>query len=448
MVPSFFPGELTEKILLIGKTKKFMQRVCGVQEQLFRDAPPLDSMDVAQGGSVELTKIVNSVYTTVSKRLLEILYKQFKFVDHLHAIRRYLLLGQGDFIRHLMDVLHKDLAGPASALYIHNLTSTLETAVRATNAQYDDPDTLSRLDVQLFEVSPGDVGWDVFSLVYRVDGPIRTVFNHESMATYLKIFNFLWRTKRMEFYLAEVWSKQMSFARSLSQVTELKGVLKMCQTMHAAMSHFVNQIQYYFVFEVLECSWHELLKAVETAEDLDQLIKAHGQFLETIVAHAMLGPESKAMLSQLRSIFDVIVNFKSAQEGVYEAGSEELARRNLDTGKAYEASLAGQWGVTDPSLYARNSQTSKFLKQVLPEAEAKLRVLMRQFKDMVGRFLTMLMSKSDANLRFLSFRVDFNEFYRREIPEYSDACSPFQSKTRSRRTVGRSGLSQPSFTAK
>ena len=26
--------------------------------------------------------------------------------------------------------------------YIHNLTSTLETAVRATNAQYDDPDTL------------------------------------------------------------------------------------------------------------------------------------------------------------------------------------------------------------------------------------------------------------------------------------------------------------------
>ena len=29
------------------------------------------------------------------------------------------------------------------------------------------------------------------------------------MATYLKIFNFLWRTKRMEFYLAEVWSKQV-----------------------------------------------------------------------------------------------------------------------------------------------------------------------------------------------------------------------------------------------
>ena len=80
----------------------------------------------------------------MSKRLLETLFKKYKFVEHLHAIRRYLLLGQGDFIRHLMDVLHEDLARPASSLFLHNLTSTLETAVRATNAQYDMPDMLAR----------------------------------------------------------------------------------------------------------------------------------------------------------------------------------------------------------------------------------------------------------------------------------------------------------------
>jgi hypothetical protein len=31
---------------------------------------------------------------------------------------------------------------------------------------------------------------------------------------------------------------------------------------------------------------------------------------------------------------------------------------------------------------------------------------------MVGRVLTMLASHADANLHFVSFRVDFNEFYR------------------------------------
>lgn len=51
----------------------------------------------------------------------------------------------------------------------------LETAIAASNAQFEEPDILKRLDVRLLEISPGDLGWDVFSLDYHVDGPIGTV---------------------------------------------------------------------------------------------------------------------------------------------------------------------------------------------------------------------------------------------------------------------------------
>jgi len=57
----------------------------------------------------------------------------------------------------------------------HNLSGVLESAIRATNAQFEDEDILNRLDVRLLEQSPGDNGWDVFSLDYHVDGPIGTV---------------------------------------------------------------------------------------------------------------------------------------------------------------------------------------------------------------------------------------------------------------------------------
>lgn len=94
-------------------------------------------------------------------------------------MRRYLLLGQGDFIRHLMDLLklaahnntllqlkklglilwltyyfipRPELVRPATTLYQHNLTGILETAVRATNAQFDNAEILKRLDVRLLEV--------------------------------------------------------------------------------------------------------------------------------------------------------------------------------------------------------------------------------------------------------------------------------------------------------
>ena len=71
--------------------------------------------------------------------------------------------------------ISSDLSKPASTLYLHNLTGILEAAIRATNAQYDSSDALKRLDVRLLDLSPGDQGWDVFSLHYHVDGPISTV---------------------------------------------------------------------------------------------------------------------------------------------------------------------------------------------------------------------------------------------------------------------------------
>ncbi len=72
-------------------------------------------------------------------------------------------------------LFRQHLAKKADTLFLHNLTGILETAIRATTAQFDDADILARLDVRLLEVSPGDTGWDVFSLDYHVDGPIRTV---------------------------------------------------------------------------------------------------------------------------------------------------------------------------------------------------------------------------------------------------------------------------------
>ena len=49
-------------------------------------------------------------------------------------------------------LLRIELIKPATELYRHNLTGTLEASVRATNAQYDDNDILQRLDVRILEV--------------------------------------------------------------------------------------------------------------------------------------------------------------------------------------------------------------------------------------------------------------------------------------------------------
>ena len=57
-------------------------------------------------------------------------------------------------IKVFLPCCREDLAKPASNLFLHNLTGILETAIRATNAQFDDSDILKRVDVRLLEVCP------------------------------------------------------------------------------------------------------------------------------------------------------------------------------------------------------------------------------------------------------------------------------------------------------
>lgn len=54
---------------------------------------------------IEFHTTLQNVYKETSYRVLELLRGKFRLLDHLQALRRYLLLGQGDFIRHLLELL-------------------------------------------------------------------------------------------------------------------------------------------------------------------------------------------------------------------------------------------------------------------------------------------------------------------------------------------------------
>lgn len=66
------------------------------------------------------------------------IFGRYRFREHCLAIKQYLLLGQGDFIQYLMDLIGPDLSQPAGLVSKFKLAGLLEAAVRASNAQYDD----------------------------------------------------------------------------------------------------------------------------------------------------------------------------------------------------------------------------------------------------------------------------------------------------------------------
>lgn len=97
----------------------------------------------------------------------------------------------------------------------------------------------------------------------------------------------------------------------------------------------------------MECSWAELLKQMKTAEDLDGVITAHKQFLDVIVTRCLLDPHSqvkkfldflcvyfslflffsKPLLTQLRTLFDRVVDYQNKQQNMFIAFIAESERR-------------------------------------------------------------------------------------------------------------------------
>ena len=65
------------------------------------------------------------------------LVDRYHLLAHIRGLKQYLLLGQGDFIQYLMDLLGPELRKSASQIYRHNLVNVLDNALASSNAQFE-----------------------------------------------------------------------------------------------------------------------------------------------------------------------------------------------------------------------------------------------------------------------------------------------------------------------
>ena len=161
----------------IGKTINFLRRCCGHEFQIdleqIESHLVLDSRSSANSFSGDFTEWLTKCESVADQELLSVMYNKFKLKQHLDAIRRFLLMGQGDFVQVLMDTLSEELSKPTVSVFRHNLIPILEGALRASNAQFLDKDVNNRVNAKMLQ-EQGD-NWDLFYLDYEVDEPINTM---------------------------------------------------------------------------------------------------------------------------------------------------------------------------------------------------------------------------------------------------------------------------------
>lgn len=457
MVPSIITQDFAKKVFLIGKSLNFIRYGCGDSgwvEAYSKEA----SKELHYGDTASLETSIDEAYKTTMARLIHLMDDKFRLFDHLHALKKYLLLGQGDFIALLMESLASNLDRPANSQYRHTLTAQLEHAIRASNAQYDPPDVLRRLDARMLELSHGEIGWDCFTLEYKIDAPVDVVITPWGSTQYLKVFNFLWRVKRVEFALGSIWRRCMTGARGvLGSVNDKVGAdWKRARCVIAEMIHFVCQLQYYILFEVIESSWDQLQASISKPGcTLDDLIEAHTNYLNSITHKGLLGsttsktsssskqPE-EGFLSQLHQILKIMLAYKDAVDGLYSFSVAEFTRRQELSAKIETRTAQGRWGVTERDLVSSSSRrgtassmspsltnTPQFGagadgvntpsselhldlsadSHMLESLRVRLRDLSAEFRSRLNILLGDLAYQPDVDMRFLGVVMNFNDVY-------------------------------------
>eukprot|EP00929_Paragymnodinium_shiwhaense_P013237 TRINITY_DN121102_c0_g1_i1.p1 TRINITY_DN121102_c0_g1~~TRINITY_DN121102_c0_g1_i1.p1 ORF type:complete len:982 (+),score=147.43 TRINITY_DN121102_c0_g1_i1:403-2946(+) len=372
------------------------------------DALAADSAGVGHDDQLSpfaaLTGRVEQAALRTNQRLVSLMMDRYALGEHCKALRRFLLLGQGDFIESLMDIAGPELEKDAKELFRHNLIGLVDMAVRMSNAQFAPADTLQRLDVQILEASSGERGWDVFLLDYAVDSPLHVVFTPAAMAQYHCAFTFLWKLRRVSHSLSSCWRQHMALQRHLiSRHSSLVGArapelgLELRQTLHKGtmlrneMQHFVQNISSYVMTEVIDAAWGKLQAAWARATDLDQVILEHQRYLSCIEEGAFLTQKTEAIMTALVALFGLALDFSQLYDTVCTSAFE-----------AIETIVAEPDG---PVPFARSlAECRGQLDQIGANFLVRLQALLRALE---GKGLEGLSS----DLRFLVCRLDFNGYY-------------------------------------
>ncbi|XP_068628394.1 gamma-tubulin complex component 3 homolog isoform X2 [Battus philenor] len=427
MVPSFMSREQAAQILATGKSVVFMREACADEpgpsdhaHHLQALLKPHSGMEDSEGeaGSAwweaeGLRAGVAAAHAAASQRLLSALISHHHLLDHLAAHRRYLLLAQGDFVHHLMTLLQEELNKPATSLYVHNLTCTLEAAVRATNAQFEPQHVLARLHVNLYPNCDGreDSGWDVFALQYRVDGPLGTLFPATCAARYRALFAQLWRVKRIEHALHRAWRDHIILHKQLKCMPEVWGLMRRVSCLRAEALRLCGALQEASCVGA-EPAWAELLAAAGSGHHLDSLLRLHHNALERHSIHAMIHHTTQELQSYLGNVLNETLALRSFETTLHTGIRAELDRRDSIEKLKAERFARGEYAFTAADE-VQDKEKRKIFHQFLANRKADLNVWTRTYRGHVSTLILKLALHAEVSLQTLAFRLDYSDFYKR-----------------------------------
>lgn len=427
-IPSFLQ-KMADKILNTGKYLNVV-RECG------RDVTCPDAKEVLytlkERAYVEQ---IEKAYYYASKVLLDFLMEEKELVSRLRSIKHYFLMDKGDFFVHFMDLTEEELKKPVDDIIPPRLEALLELALRMSTANTDPfkddlkidlmpHDVITQLlrvlaidtkqEKAIINAEPTEVslsGLEAFSFDYIVKWPLSLIINRKALTRYQMLFRHMFYCKHVERLLCNVWiSNKESKQYSLHSAKWFSTAFALRQR----MLNFVQNIQYYMMFEVMEPTWHIMENNLKSASNIDDVLCHHTSFLDNCLKDCMLtNPELLRIFSKLMSVCVMFTNcMQRFTQSMRIDG--EMKRLTLENSSC-----------PDPSERMEEAEkkrvTSKFVSEHVDalRSDSGLEGTIGKFDSNFSTLLLDLLDKlsiystndCEHSMINIIYRLDFNGFY-------------------------------------
>ena len=431
--------------------------------------------------SIELSAYIDRSYRDAAMRLRQVVLGEYQLINSLRVMKRYFLLDQGDFFVHFLDMAETELLKGMTEVSRGRVQNWLSMsvqpsgggAIRASNltgetfsmerymasslqASFATESLVDRLD-DLYATSGGIrtqeartpsrhlygamnrglTGIEALTLDFQyVPFPVSLILSHRAVSSYQLLFRHLFFVKHVERRLVGTWLDH----QSMKEFQSLRKSLCPTFGLRQRMLHFIQNLVYYMMFEVIEPNWQMMENSISsgkkksgnsgfgfsTADDegnndqtVDDILSMHNEFLRRTLKDCLLtnGDLIRTLTKLMTTCLlfsdqmNLFVETTQINEERDRIAKEERHKRQQNitivskrsrlrkTAKAEAAARKARWEAhTD--LLERELNTESYKRMISRFSQV--------FNNNLTDFMTQLRDTSDcANL--LS-RLDFNGF--------------------------------------
>ncbi|XP_033640226.1 gamma-tubulin complex component 5-like [Asterias rubens] len=288
----------------------------------------------------------------ICRELVNTLRRDYHLMETFASMRKFYLCEAGDtmvdFLSDLFDKLkhgHHDRHWQESL----QLNYQLQTAVGPRF-----PNDADRLTVSFEPASaPSTVAiqpihaLDGLTLYYKVPWPLDIIIDEDAILVYNQVFRFLLQVKRAKYSLDQLSFTSLSHSASQAESSEskppLRGtqapslspksqVLSKDQLLHRAylfrfkLVHFVNAVHSYLMSRILHSTGLEFQSEIDQANDLEEIIEIHANYLNTISERCLLHKK----VGLVREAVTKVLNLALVFQRRWDTGLNAFSAESID----------------------------------------------------------------------------------------------------------------------